>query len=328
MSAVPKMSFVMPLRNRTTFTANALPTVLLHAERDHEVILVLDKCPLEHEARRRPGALGDPTLWNKVIREDREGHDHMCRWIDDHKTLLDEYKVRVLEFSGDESFWTGGLRMSGALNMGVLASTTDWIVGVGDEDLVFMQGWDRVMWNTMGIAEGRDPNKVVSNMVMVTFQGREGWDGNRGPVGGKVPTTAWIHAQRAMCTHYLTFPLALEHQDPRYTRVSYAAFERFCNVAKLPGVVEERCGVRNRTHWVPELMYKPMLVRHGVWPTHDAAAFGPDITQDDLFHAAGIQRRMASDHFVLHSKHYIYINDDVDRVWVDPKIREIVSVLQ
>jgi hypothetical protein len=320
MIPIPKMSFVMPLRNRTTFTANALPTFLLHAVRDHEVILILDKCPLTHEFRRRPDSF-TPSMWEQYIKEDQDAREHMYRWLDSHQALLDEYHVRVLEFQGDERFWTGGMRMSGALNIGVGAATTDWIVGVGDEDLIFMPEWDRVMWETLGLHQGRDPNKTVSNMVMVTLQGRETWDGDRGPgAGRKIPTAAWIHAQRAACAHYLTFPVALKHQDPRSTRISYAALSEFIDAAKLPGVVEEQCGVRLKTHWVPELMYKPMLVAQGMWPTDDASAFGPDIVQDDRFHHAGIQRRMASDHMIVHSKHYLYKDTDWDRVWVDPKI--------
>jgi hypothetical protein len=321
MNTVPKFSYVMPLRNRVTFTANALPTVIHHAERDHEIILVLDKCSLEHEFRRRPDSFGtDKSAWEGSIVAERLAREHVYQWLDEHKSLLDEHKVRVLEFHGDERYWTGGLRMSGALNTGVQAATTEWIVGVGDEDLIFMPGWDRVMWDTLGLAAGRDANKFVSNMVMVTLQGRETWPQ---PI-----TAAWIHAQRQVCAHYLTFPLAPSHQEPRSTRISYAALNAFCNVAKLPGVIEEElCGVRTKTHWVPELMHKPMLVAQGMWPTDDASAFGPDIVQDDRFHAAGIQRRMAADHMVIHSKHLLYKSEEWDRTWVDSNILEIRDIL-
>jgi hypothetical protein len=315
------MSFVMPLRKRTTFTANALPTVIFHAERDHEIILVLDKCPHEYEFKSRPDSYGtDPSAWASALEADRAAREHMCRWIDGHQALLDEHNVKILEFQGDEHYWTGGLRMSGALNVGVSAATTDWIVGVGDEDLIFMPGWDRVMWDTLGLDEGRDPNKFVSNMAMITFQGRDWWP--------EPLTPEWIQAQRKQCSHYLTFPLAARHQSPEATRVSYDAIKRFCDIARVPGVIEEPCGARAMTHWVPELMFKPMLVRNGSWPTDDGSAFGPDIAQDDMFNRMGIRRRMSTDHMVVHSKHYLFKSAEWDRIWVDPEIVKIKGILQ
>lgn len=319
MSTIPKFSFVMPLRVRTTFTSNALPTVLLHADRDHEVIIVLDKCSLEHEYRRRPDTYGkDVDVWNEGLSADTAFREHVYRWFDSHQRILDEHKVKVLEFHGNERFWMGGMRMSGALNLGVKAATTDWIVGVGDEDLAFMPGWDRVLWDTLGLAGGRDPNKTVSNMVMVTLQGRDTWPE---PV-----THEWIAQQRVVCPHYLTLPIraATAHN---ITRISYDTFKKFCNIASVPGVVEELCGVRAKTHWVPELMYKPMLVSQGMWPTDDASAFGPDIVQDDRFHRAVINRRMATDHMVLHAKHYLYKSEEWDRDWVDSEIVKIKEVI-
>jgi hypothetical protein len=307
------MSFVMPLRCRVQFTTNALPTALLHADRDHEVILVLDKCPLENERKRRPISLEESV---RVASDDEAGREVVYRWIDSHARLLDEHRVRILEFHGDESFWTGGLRMSGALNMGVKASTTDWIVGVGDEDLIFMPGWDTSMWRTLGEA---DPDKCVANMAMVTLQEREPCP--------ETLTADWIHAQRSICSHYLTYPVAPRQSDPRHSRFSYAAFSRFFEVAKVPGVIEEACGVRSLTHWVPELMHKTLLHRVGGWPTSDASAFGPDIVQDDAFHAAGVRRRMATDHMVVHAKHFLYMSEDWDRVWTDPSILSVTDVI-
>jgi hypothetical protein len=319
---IPKMSFVMPLRVRTTFTSNALPTVIQHAEREHEIILVLDKCPLEHEYRRRPDAYGpcDSPEWAAGLKQDADFREHVYRWFDEHHKLLDQHHVRVLEFQGDERYWTGGLRMSGALNMGVAAATTEWIVGVGDEDLAFMPGWDRVLWETSGIKEGRDPNQVVANMVMVTLQGRElgSWP--------EPLTLEWIQAQRKACPHYLTFPIRADRAH-NLSRISYSSFKKFCDTASMPGIIEEPCGARIQTHWVPELMYKPMLVKHGMWPTDDGSAYGPDIVQDDRFGRAGVMRRMASHHMVLHAKQYLYMNEEWDRVWVDQKIRDIKDVL-
>lgn len=307
MTPVPKISYVMPLRTRLEFTTNALPTILMHSTREHEVILVLDKCTYRHELARRPALYGtDLTHHDSAFADDQRAREKVYRWIDGHQKLLDEHRVRVLDFHGDETHWTGGLRAAGAMNMGIRASTSDWTAVFGDEDLVFARGWDAALW---GALWDRDPMRTASLPVMVMPHVEESFP---------EPLAAdWIHAQRGRCCHQLSYPIAPEYAQLWGGRITYDGFERFVEVAKQSGVHEERCGERRLCHWVPMLMHKDLFWSVGGYPTADAASCSFDITFDDALGRAGIVKRMPLDHMILHAKHFCYLSDEVDRLWGD-----------
>jgi hypothetical protein len=301
------MAYVMPLRNRLQFTTNSLPSIILHASRAHEIIIVLDKCPLEYEMARRPemypGSLSENAA---ALLDDRRDRETVYRWFDKHQKLLDEHHIKVLDFHGDESRWTGGLRAAAAMNMGVAASTSEWVVVFGDEDLVFQKNWDVAMWDVL---RDHDPMRYVATPVMVT-------PGLYDPRPELTPE--WIHAQRAVCCHKLTYPLAAEHAaDLDSGRLSYEAFMRFVEIGKKPGVYEELCGDRRVCHWVPLIMHRKLFDSIGGYPTTGRAAFSYDLVLDDALHDRGVIKRMPQDHMILHAKHLAYLSEEVDRVWAD-----------
>jgi len=303
---IPKMSFLLSIRSRLQFTTNALPSVILHAERDHEIIIALDKCSIEYEQQRRPDCF-QPNTWAEMAASDRVQRERVYRWIDTHKSVLDEHKVRVVESYGDERCWTGGLRSAAALNVAVEASTTDWIVAIGDEDLFFEPKWDRALWTPL---EGRDPMRYVSTPVMVMPDYGDSWPD---------PLTAeWIHRQRNLCCHKLTMPLPPKYADScGSARLSYETFHRFAQIGAKAGLHEEPCGERRLCHWVPMLMYKPLVKRVGGWKVEDSAAMCYDIRLDDDLARHGVVKVMPLDHMVLHTKYHVKLSDYVDRTWGD-----------
>jgi len=306
---IPKMAYVMPLRVRLQFTTNALPSLITHASREHEVIIVLDKCPAEYEFTRRK-AMYPVTDITSLVRDDRLGREKVYRWIDSHKALLDEHHVKILEFHGDERCWTGGLRAAGAMNAGVRAASSDWVLAFGDEDCVFTKGWDVAMWEAI---RGRDPMKYVSTPVMVMPRVHE--EGFPSP-----PDAAWIHAQRQRCCHQLTYPLAREFGELSSGRIPLDAFMRFAATARLDGTHEESCGERQMCHWVPLLMHKSLFWSVGGYPVTDAAACSFDLVLDDALRERGVKKRMPLDHFILHAKHFAFLSEEIDRAWGDPEL--------
>jgi hypothetical protein len=298
------MSLILPLRSRIEFTANALPSFLLHAESrtDHEVVIVLDKCPLTHELTRRGSQLPcDPIEYTA---RDLAGRERVYRWLDSHAGLLAKFNVRVLETYGNETLWTGGLRSGHALNVGVEAASTDWIVGIGDEDLVFTRGWDEALW---GALHDRDPMMTVATPVFIqpTMY--------HPPMAKSDITREWIHAQRALNAHCLPFPIAREFAtDFMSARIGYTSFVDLITLrAAQTGVHEEACGERRMCHWVPMLMYRPLLRKVGGWPLDDAHAFSYDIGLDDALGKLGVRKRMPLDHFIMHSKHHAFLSEEV-----------------
>lgn len=304
MSTIPRMTFVMPLRWRVQFTTNALPTVLQHAERtDHEVIIVLDKIPLQYEIDRR----GSEAFYTS-LEKDQADRERVYRWIDRHKALLDEHKVRILECHGDRSYWSGGLRNVAALNMGVDKATTDWIVAVGDEDLILMPGWDRALWDVM---QGRDATRHVAVPVMVMTHVHEAWP--------RPLTPEWIHAQRARCGHQLTFPMLPKHAEVLSCRVGLKSLADFARTAALPGVHEEICGERRIAHWVPYLIHRDLLRWAGGWPITPEVA-GYDIRLDDMLGQMNVKKLVPSDHFVFHFKHHLRMDDATEAKWTEDEV--------
>jgi hypothetical protein len=306
---VPKMTYAIPLRRRLTFTLNALPTVILNASREHEIILMLDKCPLEHEFRRRPDQhTGDTTA---SIAADLSDRNRVYRWIDSHQKLLDEHHVKVMEFHGDERHWTGGLRSGAAMNMAVRASALDWILCFGDEDCIFLPNWDVALWSAIC---DRDPLKHVALPVMVM-------PGLADPYPDPL-TSEWIHAQRERCCHTLTYPIRREYaHDAAIGRIDIKAFERFAELAKQPGVHEEECGERRICHWVPLLMHRQLFENVGGYPVSDHSAKSYDIHFDDaLRDRCGARKRMPLDSMLLHAKQFVRISDEIDRVWGDAEL--------
>jgi hypothetical protein len=303
-SPVPKMTYVLPLRSRLTFTFNSLPSIILHASREHEIIIVIDRCLLEHEIKARPAVY--PDGGGRLLVDDQTDREHMYRWFDSHQKLLAEHHVRVMDFHGDERCWTGGLRAATAMNMGMASSTTDWVVVFGDEDLIFMKNWDVAMW---GVLHDRDPMRYVATPVMVT-------PGQYDPLPELTPD--WIHAQRARCCTQLTYPLSTEYASSLASgRLSYEAFERFAEIGAQAGVRDEACGERSMCHWVPLIMHRKLFDQAGGYPTTDYAASSYDLVFDGKLQSMGITKRMPLDHMILHAKHFAYFSDEVDREWAD-----------
>jgi hypothetical protein len=242
-------------------------------------------------------------------REDREDREAVYRWFDAHQQVLSDHHVKVLDFHGDERCWTGGLRAAAAMNMGMKEATADYVVVFGDEDLLFMPGWDRAMW---GALDGPDPLGQVAVPVMVTTD-----------VYDPCPptlTAPWIHAQRGLCSYKLAYPVTKSDGSSLYSgRLPIENFSRFVEIGKQAGRVEERCGVRGMCHWVPMVMHRKLFDHIGGYPTSDNAAFGYDIVLDDKLYAMSVNRRMPLDHMILHTKFFAFISDEVDRVWGDPE---------
>lgn len=297
----PRMTLVVPLRKRMQFTTNILPTATMHACRDHEIIVVLDKCPLEHEIARRPD-------YHLSVDQDLHDRERVFRWFNSHQALLDEHKIRVLESHGDANCWTGGLRMSAALNVGVEAATTEWIVGIGDEDLALPHNWDEALWR--GLHE-KNYQTNVSTLVLCQPEIFELWPQ---PI-----TREWIHETRKSNWHRLAFPLTRE-QSSGGCRIRWESFLKFSATGAQPGIGDEACGERRAMHWVPFLMHKSLIDGVGRWPISDVCAMSPDMELDNLLAVAGVRKRMPLDSFVLHAKEHVYLSDEVDRVWGDPEM--------
>jgi hypothetical protein len=236
------------------------------------------------------------------------------RWIDSHEALLKEYKVRVMDFHGDESCWTGGLRAAAAMNMGTAAGTTDWVVVFGDEDCVFRKDWDVALWE---VIKDRDFMRFVSTPVMVMPRVH---DEMTAPVPARRVTAEWIHAQRNRCCHQLTYPILAKHGELNSGRIYQETFESFAKTASLSGVHEESCGERRMCHWVPLIMHKQLFNKMGGYPTTDRAACSFDLVLDDTLRDMGVRKRMPLDHPMLHAKHFFRTNDEVDRVWGDKEL--------
>ena len=304
---IPKMTYVLPLRRHLTFTTNSLPSIILNASRDHEIIIVLDKCPLEYEHARRPEVYpGDCT---SAITSDREERETVYRWIDAHQKILNEHNVKVLDFHGDAHCWTGGLRAAAAMNMGTKTATSEYVVVFGDEDLLFMPGWDRAMWDPI---KGLDPMRYVSLPVMVTTDVCDPYM----PPADLTPD--WIHAQRKKCCHKLVYPTMPSDGGSLFSgRFPIENFARFVGIGKQSGCVEEPCGVRAMCHWVPIIMHRRLFDHIGGYPTGDDAAFGYDIVLDNTLSSMGVRKRMPLDHMILHTKFFTFISDEVDRDWGD-----------
>ena len=308
---IPQMAHIVPIRSRLQFTTNALPTIVLHSSREHEVVLVVDKCPLEYELLRRKDVYprstqAEQAVVEKLVADDKAARQKVYRWLDSHGKLLAEHKIRVVEFMGDERHWTGGLRAAAAMNLGAKLSTADWIVGFGDEDLCFQPGWDAGLWQTV---RGRDPNRYVGTSVLVV-------PGVRDPIPTPL-TSGWIHDQRAIVCHALTFPVAPRHADPASARLSHASLQRFHEAAAMPGVHEEPCGVRRMCHWVPLLMHRRLFDRIGGYPTSDRAHSSYDLVLDDTLHDLGVTKRMPLDLMTFHFKHYLHLSSEIDALWGD-----------
>ena len=308
---VPRMTYVLPLRNHLTFTANSLPSIILNSSREHEIIIVLDKCPFEYEFNRRNVGADGRTIGCRTLEEavsdDREVREDVYRWFDAHQKVLDEHHVRVLDFHGDERCWTGGLRAGSAMNMGMREATADYVVVFGDEDLLFMPGWDRAMWDAL---KDHDPMRTVA-LPVLTVTG----------VCDPYPfafTPEWIHAQRKRLVNHLAYPVVESDFNLLSGRFPLENFAKFVAIAKQAGCVEEMAGVRGICHWVPLIMHRKLFDQIGGYPTGDNAAFGYDIVLDDTLAALGVKKRMPLDHMMLHTKFFAFMSDEVDRVWGDP----------
>jgi hypothetical protein len=302
---VPRMTIVLPLRSRLQFTTNALPSLVRHSSRAHEIILVLDKTPYEYELTRRSDVYPRDDI-PRLISTDKSERENVYRWIDAHGSLLDKHGIQVMEFMGDERRWTGGLRAAAAMNMAMKAATSDWVLTFGDESLFFMKNWDLAMWTAL---RDHDPMQFVALPVMVTSQLRD-------PYPNLTPS--WIHAQRGSSCHQLTFPLARQHTLSLTSgRLSYESFLRFFEMGKMTGCVNERCGDRRMCHWMPMVMNRKLFDRVGGYPTGDQDACSYDLTFDDTLRRLGVTKRMPLDHMILLTQHYVHFSDDADREWGD-----------
>jgi hypothetical protein len=312
--SVPRIAYVLPLRSRLQFTTNLLPSLVRHSSRPHEIVIVLDKTPLQYELARRPNEF-PPSQTEQFLRRDEAGREQVYRWIDAHQKLLDEHGINVLEFIGDERCWTGGIRAAAAMNMGTAATSSEWVATFGDEDLVFMKNWDVALWDVL---RDHDPMQFVSTPVMVTPDLRDPYP--------EVLTAAWIHAQRDLCCHKLTLPLPVKFsRDLLSGRLTYDTFLRFYEIGKMGGCINERCGERRMCHWVPMITHRKLFDRVGGYPTHDRAASSFDLVFDDSLRALGVTKRMPLDHMVLHTKHYVYMSDEVDREWADKTLLDSIA---
>jgi hypothetical protein len=303
---VPKMTYVLPLRRHLTFTTNSLPSIIVNASRDHEIIIVLDKCPLEYEQARRPETYPVERR-AALVQEDREEREVVYRWVDAHQKALSDNNIKVLDFHGDERYWTGGLRAAAAMNMGTKTATADYVVVFGDEDLCFMPGWDRAMWDVL---KDHDPMRHVALPVLAIT-------GVCDPHPSDL-TPAWIHSQRGRLMNHLAYPVSQSDSSSLLSgRFPLENFSRFVVVGKQAGCVEEPCGVRGMCHWVPIVMHRKLFDQMGGYPTGDNAAFGYDIVLDDTLAAMGVKKRMPLDHMILHTKFFVHMSDEIDRVWGD-----------
>lgn len=301
MSDIPRMTWIVPLRRRLQFTTNLLPTLFRFAERkDHEVIVILDKCDYRTEAAR----LGIDV--EEAARQDAIDRQKVYRWFDSHADLVVAHNIRMLDSYGSPALHTGGQRTAAALNLGIERASTPWMVGIGDEDLCLQPGWDRALWQAL---DGRDPLKYVSTLSMVMPKVFE---------GDPLPpaTSGWV---KNSVNSQLSFPVRPEHASTKGARISHAMFCAFTNVASSPDVLEERCAERLACHWVPLLMHRDLLGKVGGWPTREDSAYSFDIALDDDLAKLGVVKRMPRDAFALHTKHALYLDEETDRTWASPE---------
>jgi hypothetical protein len=302
---IPQTTLIVPVRRRLQFTTNVLPSFLQHsARRDHEVLLVIDECPASYEEDRRgTGAVN--------FNEDEAGRWLVEQWLRTHQTLLSESNIRVLRSRGNPRCWTGGLRCAAAMNLGLEVARTEWVLGIGDEDLVFMPEWDRHLFDAL---DGHNPEKTVAVPVMVTPEVRAGWPT---PLTG-----SWIHGQRSAHCYSLCIPVTETHANIASARFTLDTLKAFAKRATLLGVYGEKAGLRSLCHWVPLLARKTILQRVGGWPITDEAAMSFDIVLDNALGHADVAKRMPLDHHIFRMKHYLKIDGATDNRWADPSILE------
>lgn len=301
---IPKMSLLMPLRKRTHFTTNALPSMLKRAVRkDHETIISLDRVSMIHEFRRRPEMFGtDKDDWAQALRADTNGQGIVNKWLDSHKNLLSNYNVRVITSPDRSDLWNGGMRWATALNLAVATATNEWILGLVDEDLVFQDRWDELLWAHM---QDRDPAStcVLPMMVMPRSD----------IVVPSQITHEWLEEQRKLVCNQYTFP-APEIAMEGY-RFPYARWDEFVQTVKQEGAFEEPCGLRNYGHWVPPLLHRDLILKVGGWPVDDKDGICADLIFDNRLCAAGVQKVIAKDCLIFHTKSFCYWNEETEADW-------------
>lgn len=299
---IPKFTFLISARRRLQFTTNLLPTAVLGATRDHDYLVVLDRCSLEHEFARRPNEY-PPESRAGYMASDEAGIAQVDQWFADHRELCAKHGIRVAHHDGGPSCWTGGLRSASAMNHGITISDSEFLMAFGDEDLCLRKGWDEALWRAL---ENRDPHKFVAVPTIVKAVGYDS--------APPTMSSLWIHEQRKACCHALSYPVPRDVAVATH-RITETSWDAFAKLARLHGVYEELCGVRRMCHWVPMLMYRPLLNHVGGWRIQDDRAFSYDIAIDDELGRNDVRKRMPLGHHILDSKLHYFISDEVDREW-------------
>lgn len=314
---IPQISIILPIRSRTTFTTNALASLITNSTRkDHQIILVIDKTPLAYEIEKRPNKY---EKFPNILREDEEGMNRVDKWIDSHSYLFDKYNIDIITAKGDrDSCWLDHKRVAFVVEEGRKQVKHDWIIGYADEDLVFPRCWDEVFWRYMS---DKDPMKycVVPSLLTPFYMNTES--------DVKNADYAWLlkFIKEQKEGTWMDIPMPFSDQrvfgstlEERKYRIKYSKFEDYIRRVAMPCKVDmERCGVRKDGPSNPFFISRKLADSVGGWSMEGPKAdeFSLDARFDYRLYLKEVTKLMPRDCFVLHTKCNLYIDDEVDRTW-------------
>ena len=307
MTTVPQISIILPVRCRTTFTTNALASLIEHGIRkDHQIILVLDKTSLTYEMQRYPNKFP-----KDILQQDEEGMKRVDNWVDTHSDILKKYDIKIVIAKGGEDLWLDHKRVSFALEEGRKHVKYNWILGYADEDLVFQKYWDYNLWRYMS---DKDPKKycVVPTKVSAIFVEQEpeisfAWLSNRVNSFSKT----WM---------IIPFPVSDRKILEWKYRLPYKNFHEYMDKILLYGnAFFENCGLRINGDSSPFFVHKSLVDSVNGWSIDGwfSDCHSLDARFDFRLGSIGIIKIIPRDCFVLHTKNPLFISEEVDRIWAD-----------
>lgn len=300
---IPQYSIILPVRCRTTFTTNALPTLIKNGVRkDHQIILILDRTSLTYEMQRYPN-----KFLPDALKQDEEGIKRVDSWIETHPDILKKYNIDIVIAKGGEDLWLDHRRISFVLEQARKHIKHDWVLAYADEDLVFHNNWDANIWRYM---LDKDPMKfcVVPSMVVPSFM-------NPKPDISFTWLNDYINFVRNGSWSVLPLPFSEEILDATY-RVPYKIFDDYVEKVLIYGNAWfELCGVRDKSGSFPFFLYKPLLdsingwAFEGLYSEHHSL----DARFDYRLGHNGVTKIIPRDCLVLHTKRHLFISDDIDK---------------
>jgi hypothetical protein len=300
---IPQYSIILPIRCRTTFTTNALSSLIVNGVRkDHQIILVLDKTSLIYELEKYPDKFP-----SNILKDDEEGINRVDNWIKCHNDILKKYNIDIVVAKGGKELWLDHRRVSFVLEEGRKHIKHDWVLGYADEDLVFQRNWDEILWYYMS---DKDPMKfcVVPSKVTprpdISFMWLENY----------------IKVKRN--GQWLVLPIPVSDKkilEYKY-RFPYSKFDDYVQKIFLYRQAwTELCGVRDKGDSSPFFISKALVDHINGWSLEGPYSehHSLDARFDYRLAKIGVTKIIPRDLFVLHTKNFLFISDEVDQIWGD-----------